>query len=117
MARNHRTETKTYHHSTQVMQSVLISVITLIITLSLEIIARIDECFATKPRNSDRKYIIFSYNIISHIIDIAYNRSSRRLCISVHTRCFPFGDTSLHKYRSVFVTYWMPRKIERCRER
>jgi len=29
---------------------------------------------------------------------------------------FPFGDTSRHKYRFVFVIYRMPRKIERlCR--
>jgi len=31
-----------------------------------------------------------------------------------HFGFFPFGDTSRHKYRSVFVIYWMPRKIERC---
>jgi len=23
--------------------------------------------------------------------------------------CFPVDDTSRHKYRSVFVIYWMPR--------
>lgn len=26
--------------------------------------------------------------------------------------CFPFGDTSWHKCRSIFVPFWMPRKIE-----
>jgi len=25
-----------------------------------------------------------------------------------------FGDTSRHKYHSVFVIYWVPRKIEQC---
>jgi len=28
-----------------------------------------------------------------------------------HIGCFPFGDTSWHKYRFVFVTYWTSRKI------
>jgi len=28
--------------------------------------------------------------------------------------CFPFDDTSRHKYRSVFVIYWMLREIEWC---
>jgi len=28
--------------------------------------------------------------------------------------CFPFSDTSRHNYRSVFVSYWMLRKIEWC---
>jgi len=28
--------------------------------------------------------------------------------------CFPFADTIRHKYRSVSVIYWMPRKIEQC---
>jgi len=28
--------------------------------------------------------------------------------------CFPFSDTSRHKYHSVFVSYWMLRRIEWC---
>jgi len=31
-----------------------------------------------------------------------------------HRVCVPFDDISQHKYRSIFVTYWMPRKTERC---
>jgi len=32
----------------------------------------------------------------------------------MHEVWFCFHDSNRHKYRSVFVIYWMPRKIERC---
>jgi len=35
------------------------------------------------------------------------------MTISNHNGYFSFAGTSQHKYHSVFVIYWMPRKIER----